>query len=584
MKTQNCQKCKKDFVIEDEDKNFYEMVAVPEPTFCPECRLQRRLTFRNDRSLYKRACELCKKEVISIYRVDGGQKIVCQKCWWSDDFDATRYGRDYDFSKPFFQQYKELMNDVPFVANFVVDESRMINSPFNNMVLDLRNCYLLTNADFNEDCAYGCEIEASKQCVDTNLIHKSEMCYECVNVQNCYRAFYSVDCESSSDIWFCKDCNGCTDCFGCVNLRKQSYCIYNEPMGSKEAYVAKLAELVRPNDGSVGRGLDSRKNIEVLKKQVREFWDNGITKYMHEKQTDDVSGDYIYNSRNVKESWIVHEGWNVKYSQYLIAATTKDSYDFTQYGENAELHYEILQGGGGGSRVRFSWFVPNENRDMDYCMQVMTSHDMFGCIGLRKKEYCILNKQYTKEEYEALRVKIIEHMKEVPYKDAGGIEYRYGEFFPSELSPFAYNETTAQEFFPLSETEAKSKGFDWMERVARNYQPAILAENIPDSIVEVDEAITKDIIQCANGGDEKKNCTTAFRIIPDEYSFYQRFNLPLPDKCPNCRHALRMELRNSPRFRKGTCAHEKCGKEILTAYPENTPNLFCKEHYLEEVA
>ena len=354
-----CQKCKKDFVIADEDTNFYQMVNVPAPTFCPECRLQRRLTFRNDRTLYKRACELCKKEVISIYKPakDGEreQKIVCQKCWWSDDFDATKYGRDFDPSKPFFEQFRELMNDVPFVANFVVDESRMINSPYNNMVLDLRNCYLLTNSDFNEDCSYGCEIEHSKECVDTNLVNKSEMCYECVNVQNCYRAFYSVDCESSSDIWFCRDCTGCTDCFGCVNLRKQSYCIFNEPMGTKEAYEARLAEM----------GITSRANIDALKPQMLEFWNGGIKKYMHEKQSEDISGDYIYNSRNVKESWMVTEGWNLKYCQYLVAPGVKDSYDFTQFGNNAELHYEVMQGGNGGSRVRFGWFVPSENRDMD---------------------------------------------------------------------------------------------------------------------------------------------------------------------------------------------------------------------------
>jgi hypothetical protein len=573
METKNCQKCKKDFNIEAEDFDFYQKINVPAPTFCPECRLQRRLTFRNDRMLYKRACELCKKEVISIYRPNGPQKIVCQKCWWSDDFDATAHGKEYDFSKSFFEQYRELMNEVPFVATFVVDESRMINSPYNNMVLDLRNCYLLSNADFDEDCSYGCEIEHSRTCVDNNLIHQSEMCYECVNMQNCYRAFYSIDCESSSDIWFSRDCNGCTDCFGCVNLRKKSYCIFNEPMGTKEAYMAKLAEL----------GLDSRGNIEDIKGKVHEFWKTGITKYMHEKQNENVSGDYIYNSKSVTESWIVHEGWNVKHSQYLVAGGTKDSYDFTQYGDNAELHYEVLQGGGGGSRVRFSWFVPSENRDIDYCMQIMTSHNMFGCIGLRKKEYCILNKQYTKEEYEKLRAEILKQMNEIKYKDSKGLTYGYGEFFPSDISPFVYNETSAQEVFPLSEVEAQSKGFAWVPREVRNYQPTIATDKIPDTIAEVEEDITKDIIECLNKGDERKNCTTAFRVIPDEVGFYKRFNIPLPAKCPNCRHAERMTLRNPPRFHTATCSYDICSKEVITAYPERTQNLYCKEHYLQNI-
>ncbi len=573
METKICQNCKKSFEIEAEDFDFYKKIGVPPPTFCSECRLIRRLTFRNDRTLYKRTCEICGKNDISIYRPDSGIKIVCQKCWWGDDFDATKYGKDYDFSKPFFEQYKELMREVPLMVNFVVDESRMVNSPYNNMVLDLRNCYLMFDSDFDEDCSYGCEVEKSKNCLDTNLIDKSEMCYECVNLQNCYRAFYSVDCESSSDIWFCRDCNGCTDCFGCVNLRKQSFHIFNEPMGTKEAYLEKLKEL----------GLGSRKGIKSIKRKVSEFWKNGITKYMHEKQSDNATGDYIYNSKDVKESWIVHESRNLKYCQYLVAPNVKDSYDFTQFGNNVELHYEVLQGGNGGSNVRFSWFAVNENQNVDYCIQVMTSHDMFGCIGLRKKGFYILNKEYTEEEYKIMRTKIIEQMKTMPYIDRKGNSYSYGEFFPSELSPFAYNETTAQEYFPLNERVAKEKGYEWYKREKRDYKPTLLADDIPDKVTEVKDDITNEIIECENMGDEGKNCTTAFKIIPDEFSFYQRFNLPIPSKCPNCRHFERMKLRNSPIFTKNICSFEGCDKEAITAYPEGTPNLYCKEHYLQTV-
>jgi hypothetical protein len=573
METKNCQKCKKDFNIEAEDFNFYEMMKVPAPTFCPECRLQRRLTFRNDRTLYKRDCELCKQSVLSIYRPEGETKILCQECWWGDKFDAREYGCDYDFSKSFFEQYQELMKNVPLIANFVVERSRMIDSPYNNMVLDMRNCYMMFNADFDEDCAYGCEIDNSRNCVDTNLVDKGEMCYECVNIINCYRAFYSLDCENSNDIKFCRDCNGCTDCFGCVNLRNQSYHIFNEPMGNKAIYDAKIKEM----------NLSSRKNVDEIKKKVYEFWGKGITKYMHEKQNADVSGDYIYNSKNVKESWIVHEGWNMKYSQYLVSKNVKDSYDFTQFGNNAERYYEILQGGNGGSNIRFSWWPVNENNQLDYCMHVMTSKNMFGCVSLRGKEYCILNKQYTKEEYEILREKIITEMKAMPYIGKNGIRYSYGEFFPSELSPFAYNETTANEYFPLIKEEAIKNGFTWYEREERNYVPTIKVADIPDESKDIGETITNEILECVNSKSDIEDCTTAFRIITNEASFYKRFNLPLPNKCPNCRHRERMKLRTSPRFKTVKCAFDGCETEILTGYDERTPNLYCREHYLQTV-
>ena len=102
--TKQCQNCKKDFVIEPDDFAFYEKIRVPPPTFCPECRLQRRLSFRNERILYKRACDLCGKEVISIYHSEGKNVMYCQHCWWSDKWDPLAYGQGYDFQKPFFEE------------------------------------------------------------------------------------------------------------------------------------------------------------------------------------------------------------------------------------------------------------------------------------------------------------------------------------------------------------------------------------------------------------------------------------------------------------------------------------------------
>jgi hypothetical protein len=459
------------------------------------------------------------------------------------------------------------------MGNFVVDEARMFNSPYNNMVLDLKNCYLLTDSDFNENCSYGCEMELSKNCLETNLVDKSELSYEIVNCQNCYRAFYSVDCESSADIWFCKDCNGCTDCFGCVGLRKQKYQIFNEQY-SREDYIEKIKSF----------NIDCFSKLEEMKKRVYEFWQKHTLKYMHEKQNENVSGDYIYNSRNVQNSWIVHEGWNLKYCQYLVAPNVKDSYDISQFGKNIELFYEILQGGNGGSNVKFSWFAVNENFNMEYSIQVMTSKNCFGCIGLRKSEYCILNKQYTKEEYEELLPKIKEQMNNMPYVDEKGCEYRYGEFFPSELSPFAYNETSAQEYFPLSEPKAMSLGYKWKEPEPRNYQITVPVEKIPEKIFDVADSITGEIIACANKGEGTHNCTTAFRVIPDELGFYKQMNLPIPHKCPNCRHHDRMKWRNPPIFRKTKCDFDNCEKELLTAYSNETKEkIYCKEHYLQTV-
>jgi len=62
-----CQNCKNNFPIEPDDFSFYEKMQVPPPTFCPECRLIRRMNNTNERVLYKRTCDLTGKNIISMF-------------------------------------------------------------------------------------------------------------------------------------------------------------------------------------------------------------------------------------------------------------------------------------------------------------------------------------------------------------------------------------------------------------------------------------------------------------------------------------------------------------------------------------
>lgn len=95
-----CQNCRQQFVIQPEDTVFYQKIHVPQPTFCPDCRLQRRFTWKNARSIYKRRCDLCSEEKIGVYAPGKPYKVYCAGCWWSDKWEASEYGQDYDPSRP----------------------------------------------------------------------------------------------------------------------------------------------------------------------------------------------------------------------------------------------------------------------------------------------------------------------------------------------------------------------------------------------------------------------------------------------------------------------------------------------------
>ena len=96
--TKTCQNCKQNFAIEPEDFDFYAKIKVPAPTFCPQCRWQRRLMFRNERSLYMVNCGLCGDSTLSTFTEDSGYVIYCPICYRSEDWDPMDYGINYDFS------------------------------------------------------------------------------------------------------------------------------------------------------------------------------------------------------------------------------------------------------------------------------------------------------------------------------------------------------------------------------------------------------------------------------------------------------------------------------------------------------
>lgn len=96
-------------------------------------------------------------------------------------------------------------------------------------------------------------------------------------------------------------------------------------------------------------------------------------------------------------------------------------------------------------------------------------------MGLRNKQYCILNKQYSKEEYETLVPQIIEKMI---------TDGERGESFDPRIAPFGYNESLADEHFPRDKETALAEGYRRCDYEAPFPQigESIVGSALPDSI------------------------------------------------------------------------------------------------------
>jgi len=475
------------------------------------------------------------------------------------------------------------MQIVPRVA---LQIENCVNCDYTNQIANCKNCYLTFSAEDNEDCYYSYRILNSKGVTDALLSFHNQNSYELLEGRDSSNVSFSRYIVDSFDISFCYDMAGCHTSFMSSNKHSGSYYFFNEQL-SKEEYQKRMKEI----------DTGSHKNLEEYKEKFRDMYDASIHHFAVLNNAINSSGKTL---RNVKNAYYSFYGSDLENCRYMFFANgAKDGMD-VNIGEGAELVYETCTTGLKASNIKFSIDAWPEVRNLEYCDCCRSgSSDLFGCISLRNKQYCILNKQYSKEEYGELVSKIKDQMSKIEYVDRRGIIYRYGEFFPVELSFHAYNETMAYDWFPLSKQETLEKGWRWEdeERVA---VIDIASAQLPDHIRDIDESIIGKTVGCAHGGVCNQKCTVGFRITPYELQIYKSKNIALPRICPNCRHYER--LRQLPRYeiydRQCSCdyvvhantmkhsnhASERCQNIFKTAYSPDRPEiLYCKECYQEEI-
>ena len=561
----NCQNCKKDFTIEPEDFNFYEKMKVPPPTWCPECRMIRRFSFMNTWDLNWRNCDKCGNKMLSVYEPESEINVYCLSCWWSDEWDGTEYAIDYDPSRPFLEQIKELNNKTPY-PSLQSAHTTLKNSSYSNDLAWSKDCYLVFWADYCENVYYSSLLNNLKSSSDCLRGFYSELCYECVGVNKSYQTFFSYECRDCVNVWFSRNCSSCTNCIGCVNLRGASYHIFNIKY-TKEEYQEKVEELK----------LDSWVSLQSLKEKVHKFWNTlPYREYNGNSKNLNVTGEDIYSSKNSKEVYMVGGAENCKWSQFITVKSAKDCMDYSGWGNNSSRIYECATIGENTDSVYFSCFCWPDCINLQYSYLCISGKNNFGCVNLKRKQYCILNKQYTKEEYEKLKDKIIEDMKNNPYTDKLGRKYFYGEFFPLEFSRFSYNRSNAIRFFSKTKEEALKEGYSWSDKEDTIYKTTKKANSLPNKIDDTGEDILNEIIEC-------ENCKRGYKITKGELNLLRKMNLPIPHECPKCRENKRFERMTKPKMYHRTCA--KCNANIYTPYSSlDSKIVYCIKCYQQEFA
>lgn len=436
MEKRNCKICSSEFEISDDDISYLkkispqldgEIVEIEPPTLCHSCRQVRRYSWRNERHLYRRKCDLTGEDIISVYSPEKPFKVYSNDAFNSDKWDPMEYGTDFDFNRGFFEQFRQLMEKVPRQANNAIFNE---NCDFCNQTWHSKDSYMSFNLGYGERCFYCNESFYVKDCVDCFDIRNCEYCYYCFDTASSNSCSYLEHCKDMSESNFCFDCRGCQNMFLCTGMSNKQFCIENKQY-SKEEYENRIKDF----------NLSSRSSVNELKKRFKTIKENAIHKENNNIKSENCTGDYIIESKDCKHCFNIFKSENcVRVGN--IDDAGKDCRDINYIAES-ELCYEGTSIA--GYKNIFSVFMAYGDNNY-YCNFCDNCKNCFGCAGLKRKEYCIFNKQYTKEEYEKKVKEIIIKMHETG---------EWGEFFPSTISTFAYNESVANDYHPKTKEEAE---------------------------------------------------------------------------------------------------------------------------------
>lgn len=561
IETKKCRVSGHEFYVTDRDLEFYDKVSpifwgkkysIPSPTLCPEERKRKRMMMRNDRSLYYSSVEW----KLSVYSSEWWYTSFQPPKFWSDGWSPMDYGIAFNFGENVFSQFNALNIKVPKLARSILNEE---NSDFVNQAWMIKDCYLVFGGNYGENLYYGNRFLRSKNCIDFLWIFGCEYCYEVTDCVNCFWLFYSQECTDCRDSQFLYACSNCEYCFWCINLVSRKYCFFNEQLDESE-YQKRI------------RDFSFSQHLVPTKKKIQRFF----LEHFFRENTNDKSENCIdnktINSQNVFDSYLIIDGKDMKYCDELFGPMD-NNYDVYTFGNGVHFSYECSVVGHNVNHCLFchdSWENISDLLYCMYCCKWVTN--CFLSTGLKKENHCIMNMAYSVQEYETLCWKIIDHMRSTG---------EWWEFFDSNISPFGYNETVAQEYYPLTEKEVYERGLKWHHEAPKmkpwNTVRPLMIDQYDETKVGY-EVAQKNIDSLL---DWIILCTVTwrpFKIIKQELVFYIEHSLPIPTKHPDQRHKERMTLRNPRTLYERTCA--ECQKEIITTYsPERPEKVVCEKCY-----
>lgn len=540
------------------------------PKLDPTARMIRRMMLRNERWLYSTKSDISNNNIPTMYHPSTWIKSITAEEW--ETIDTVDYGQKYDFSLTFLEQFTELFYKVPKVWLITVNNE---NWKYDNFSSDNKNTFLNADIMYSENVSYSTTIKNVKNWYDLLQVNDSDLVYDCLcsrNLTKCINVRYSSNCYDSG---FSVTCRNCSHCRFCDNLENKSNYVFNKPATQEK--INKIKNMMKTYDW-----YQKLQNIFQT-----ELWDKIIRPDSWVVNCENTIWSTIYNSQN---AFMCFDSYDVQDCRYwLVSEYNTDCMDTTIFNRNSNWVYQAVCGWYlTKSHVCITW---RESSYMYFCDFCLNCEYMIWCCGMKNKKYCILNKQYSKEERFELASKIIKQLQD---------EWLRWEFFPPEFSPFPYNDTVAMDYFPVKKVvdsswkilQAENKEWFgiitvldknksisdaildlwWEEKIKIKRRTKdhdikissnlniIKAQDLPEDINYVSDSICSKIILCSK-------TLRPYRITKLELDFYRKMQIALPRLHQDVRHKRRTLMR-PPRVLYYRYS-DKSGEETVSNYHKN---------------
>jgi len=587
----NCKYCDEEFALYDLEKEILDKHQFKYPDICPTCRFRILYSYINDKHLYHRADTSTGKNIISILNPDFPWKVIDAKVYKNlmIDDEALIYARG--LSDDIFWDFKKLFRDFPQSSRMTYPS--LENSLYASHVWWAKNLYLsFCVFEKCEDIYYSYRILGNCKTIFNSLdVSESSEIYTSRMVENSHGIYFSSNVSESNTLLFCYNMQGCSDCILSCNKINTKYSIWNK-VYKEEEYKKKEKEIQET--------IKTPKWYKIIEKQYRDFLKKNLVEpSLNIQNSEAIAWDNIYYSSNNINSFKGIGNHNTV-NTVLTGNNRKDtmiqlinSIEWWQHCENVIGSCSFGQG-------VYNLFFCNtvtQSKDCYYCFDIEDCEECMFSIWLRHKKYCILNKQYKKDQYFELKEKMILYLKK---------RWEWGRFLWFDFSPFPYNDTSSYEFWKVKEViyadgrkETIDKNARWIvtvesddfisnatlnlwgrEKINIKWRTKNKEVNVPNGMEKVKDLenidiISEDILEMAIICEKTKR---PYRIIGIELEFLKKKGLPIP----HIHHEIRMEklLWERPLWELYVRKCDACEKDMLSVLKRKVEyKIYCPECY-----